>query len=50
MNLIVIHYTEGSFGSATNWFNDVRAQGSAHYIVRYSDGFISQSVREKAIA
>lgn len=50
INKIIIHITEGSWSSAINWFKDSRAGVSAHYVVRSSDGFIGQSVREKDIA
>jgi 20S proteasome alpha/beta subunit len=47
---IIIHVTEGPWSSAINWFKDPRAGASAHYVVRSSDGFIGQSVREEDIA
>jgi N-acetyl-anhydromuramyl-L-alanine amidase AmpD len=50
INKIIIHVTQGSWASAINWFQDSRAQASAHYTVRSSDGAIAQSVREKDIA
>lgn len=50
INKIIVHVTQGSWSSAINWFRDSRAQVSAHYTVRSSDGFIGQSVQEKDIA
>ena len=50
INKIVIHVTQGSWSGAINWFKDPRAEASAHYTVRSSDGFIGQSVREEDIA
>src|SRR5262249_49616084 len=47
---IVIHATDGSFTSALNWFRNPRAQSSAHYLVRSSDGAIVQLVGESDIA
>ena len=47
---IVIHDTEGSFGSTISWFQDPAAQVSAHYVVRSSDGHVDQMVAEKNIA
>lgn len=47
---IVVHITEGSFSSAVNWFNDERANVSAHYVVRSDDGFVGQCVHEEDIA
>lgn len=50
INYVVVHVTQGSWAGALNWFRDSRAQSSAHYTVRSSDGAIGQSVREKDIA
>jgi N-acetyl-anhydromuramyl-L-alanine amidase AmpD len=47
---IVIHVVQGSWSSAINWFQNPRAQASAHYVVRSSDGVVGQSVLEKDIA
>ena len=47
---IIIHVTDGSYSSAINWFQDPSAQVSAHYVIRSSDGQITQMVREKDIA
>ncbi len=47
---IVIHTTEGSYTSAINWFKTNYADVSAHYVIRSSDGHITQMVREKDIA
>lgn len=50
INYIIIHVTQGSWAGTLNWFQDPRAQVSAHYVIRSSDGKIGQSVREKNIA
>lgn len=50
IDTIVIHVTQGSWSSAINWFGDSRAGVSAHYVMRRSDGFAGQCVREKDIA
>ncbi len=50
INKVIIHVTQGSWAGAINWFKDSRANVSAHYTVRSSDGKIGQSVREKNIA
>ncbi len=50
IDTIVVHVTQGSWSSAVSWFNDSRAQVSAHYVMRRSDGFAGQCVREKDIA
>ncbi len=47
---IVIHTTEGSYTSAINWFQYNGSQVSAHYVIRSSDGHITQMVREADIA
>ncbi|HEY4179415.1 MAG TPA: peptidoglycan recognition family protein [Kofleriaceae bacterium] len=47
---IVIHDTEGSYASSIAWFKDTTAKVSAHYILRSSDGELTQMVAEKDIA
>ncbi|TDV56175.1 N-acetylmuramoyl-L-alanine amidase [Actinophytocola oryzae] len=46
INLIVIHVTQGSYAGTINWFQNPDAQVSAHYVVRSSDGEITQMVRD----
>ena len=43
---IVIHETDGTWLSATNWFKNPRARVSSHYLVRACDGGIMQFVAE----
>ena len=45
---VVIHTTEGSYDGAISWFRsaDNPYQTSAHYVIRSSDGEITQMVRE----
>ena len=43
---IVIHETDGTWLSATNWFQNPRSRVSAHYLVRAWDGGIMQFVAE----
>ncbi|KEO83916.1 N-acetylmuramoyl-L-alanine amidase [Tumebacillus flagellatus] len=50
INYVIIHDTEGSYSGSINWFKDPTAQVSAHYVVRSSDGQITQMVQEKDIA
>ncbi|MDB4896767.1 MAG: putative amidase [Firmicutes bacterium] len=50
INYVIIHVTQGSYASAINWFQNPSAQVSAHYVVRSSDGQITQTVREKDVA
>lgn len=47
---VVIHTTEGSYTSALSWFQNPAAGVSAHYVIRASDGQITQAVSEKNIA
>ncbi|MGV9328874.1 N-acetylmuramoyl-L-alanine amidase [Streptosporangium sandarakinum] len=44
---IVIHVAQGSYAGTISWFQNPAAQVSAHYVVRSSDGDITQMVREK---
>ncbi|CAN5475746.1 hypothetical protein BH11PSE11_BH11PSE11_21250 [soil metagenome] len=43
---VTIHTTEGSYASTISWFKNCSASVSAHYVVRSSDGQITQMVRE----
>ena len=42
----VIHTTQGSYAGAISWLRNPQSQASAHYVVRSSDGQITQLVRE----
>ncbi len=44
---IVIHVTQGSFAGAVSWLKNPASNASAHYVIRSSDGYIVQLVREK---
>jgi N-acetyl-anhydromuramyl-L-alanine amidase AmpD len=50
IDTIIIHTTQLSFASTLGRFENALAKVSAHYTVRFPDGFIVQSVREKDIA
>lgn len=43
---VTIHTIQGSYASAIAWFRNSRARVSAHYIIRASDGQITQMVCE----
>lgn len=43
---IVIHTTQGSYAGAISWFQNPNARVSAHYVIRSSDGQVTQMVRE----
>lgn len=47
---IVIHTVQGSYTSCINWFKNCSAQASAHYVVRSSDGQVTQMVDESDAA
>lgn len=46
---IVIHDTEGSYESAISWFQDPRSYVAAHYVIRSSDGEVTQMVQNKDV-
>jgi hypothetical protein len=50
INYVVIHTTQGSYSGTISWFQNPAASVSAHYVMRSSDGAITQMVREKDIA
>ncbi|MEU6711181.1 N-acetylmuramoyl-L-alanine amidase [Nonomuraea sp. NPDC046802] len=47
---IVIHVTQGSYAGTISWFQNPAAQVSAHYVVKSSNGAITQMVRDKDVA
>ncbi len=47
---IVLHTTEGSYAGAIGWFRNPSANVSAHYVVRRSDGQITQMVPDNKTA
>jgi hypothetical protein len=50
INYVVIHTTQGSYAGTINWFQNPASNVSSHYVIRSSDGQITQMVREKDIA
>ncbi|CUS77232.1 Por secretion system C-terminal sorting domain-containing protein [Candidatus Kryptonium thompsonii] len=44
---IVIHVTQGNFAGSVSWLKNPNSKASAHYVIRSSDGYIVQLVREK---
>ncbi|ASW53788.1 N-acetylmuramoyl-L-alanine amidase [Plantactinospora sp. KBS50] len=50
ISTVVIHVTQGSYAGTVNWFQNPSAGVSAHYVVRSSDGDITQMVREQDTA
>ncbi|WP_214416202.1 N-acetylmuramoyl-L-alanine amidase [Sphaerisporangium fuscum] len=47
---IVIHVMQGSYAGTISWFQNPSAKVSAHYLVRSSDGDITQMVHDKDVA
>jgi len=47
VSAVVIHYTEGSYAGCISWFQNCDSQVSAHYVIRSSDGQVTQMVRER---
>ncbi|WP_405142122.1 N-acetylmuramoyl-L-alanine amidase [Sphaerisporangium sp. NBC_01403] len=47
---IVIHVMQGSYAGTISWFQNPSAKVSSHYLVRSSDGDITQMVRDKDVA
>jgi N-acetyl-anhydromuramyl-L-alanine amidase AmpD len=43
---VTVHTTQGSYASAISWFQSCSAGVSAHYVIRASDGQVTQMVRE----
>ncbi len=46
ISAIAVHYTAGSYSGCISWFKNCDAQASAHYVLRSSDGQITQMVLE----
>ncbi|CUU02445.1 MAG: N-acetylmuramoyl-L-alanine amidase [Fimbriimonadales bacterium] len=47
---VIVHVTQGSYSGTISWFQNPSARVSAHYVLRSSDGEITQMVRHKDIA
>lgn len=43
----VVHTTQGGFAGSVSWLKNPVANASSHYIIRSSDGYIVQLVREQ---
>ncbi|MFH1463712.1 MAG: N-acetylmuramoyl-L-alanine amidase [Pseudomonadota bacterium] len=50
ISYVVVHTTQGSYSGCISWFQNPAAQCSAHYVVRSSDGQITQMVWEEDVA
>ncbi|MET7999774.1 N-acetylmuramoyl-L-alanine amidase [Nonomuraea glycinis] len=47
---IVIHVTQGSYAGTISWFQNPSAAVSAHYVIKSSNGAVTQMVRDKDVA
>lgn len=45
ISAVTIHTTQGSYAGTISWFKNASAQVSAHYVIRSSDGQVTQMVR-----
>ncbi len=43
---VTVHTTQGSYAGTISWFQNCNARVSAHYVIRSSDGQVTQMVRE----
>lgn len=43
---VTVHTTQGSYAGSISWFQNCSAGVSAHYVIRSSDGQVTQMVRE----
>jgi hypothetical protein len=50
IDMVVIHTVQGSYSGCMSWFANSDASASAHYVVRSSDGQITQMVSEADVA
>jgi hypothetical protein len=50
INYVVIHTVQGSYGGAISWFKNPDANVSSHYVVRSSDGELTQMVDDSDVA
>jgi N-acetyl-anhydromuramyl-L-alanine amidase AmpD len=50
IDTIVIHVMQGYYNGTKSWFQNPSSNVSAHYIVRSSDGEVTQMVKEEDVA
>jgi hypothetical protein len=50
ISMVVIHVTQGSYAGTISWFQDPVSEVSAHYVVRSSDGEVTQMVADEDTA
>ncbi|MFE2748840.1 peptidoglycan-binding protein [Streptomyces scopuliridis] len=47
---VVVHVTQGSYAGTISWFQNPSSRVSSHYVVRSSDGAVTQMVRDSDTA
>ena len=50
IDTVVVHTAQGSYSGTANWFANSSASASAHYVIRSSDGEVTQMVWEEDVA
>lgn len=50
INYIVVHTTQGSYNGTISWFKNSSSNVSSHYVVRSSDGEVTQMVDDRDVA
>lgn len=50
IDVVVIHTVQGSYAGAISWFRNPSSNVTAHYVIRRSDGAITQMVQHKDVA
>lgn len=46
ISMVAIHFVQGSYAGCISWFKNCSASASAHYVIRSSDGQVTQMVYE----
>lgn len=46
ISAVTLHTAQGSYAGTISWFKNASAQVSAHYVIRSSDGQVTQMVRD----
>ncbi|WP_202080620.1 N-acetylmuramoyl-L-alanine amidase [Caldalkalibacillus salinus] len=49
IDYVIVHTTQGSYAGAISWFQNSSSNVSAHYVLRSSDGEVTQMVHHKDI-
>lgn len=49
INYVIVHVTQGSYAGTISWFQNPASNVSAHYVIRSSDGQVTQMLRNKDI-